>query len=406
MTGAVPWSVELPWLLLGGRLGLDGPGHAFLLLSLLLWVAAALAAPGWWRGDARTQRWAVATLAGHLLVHVALDAATFQLGYALMGLASFGLLAARRTPAADAAARRYLVFVIVGEVLLFAGLVLGYGRAGSADVARLTPALATAPQAGAAVSLVVIAFAIKSAVLPLHGWLLSGYVAAPLPVRVVLAGAMINAGLLGWLRFVPLGSEAVAFLVAPLALLGLVGAWYGALRGALQRDARAALACSSISQMGLVTVGFAAAMAAGPAAVPMLVAYGTHHGLAKGTAFLALGMAGAAVGASARHWRAAVLALPLLALIGVPGTSGALAKARLADAVAVLPPSLATAFALTSWAVLLGTATISARALHAAWRGTLPADDPRLAERMALPMLLLLVALVATAPLWLPRLSG
>jgi hypothetical protein len=206
VTGAVPWSVELPWLLLGGRLGLDGAGHAFLLLSLLLWVAAALAAPGWWRGDARTQRWAVATLAGHLLVHVALDAATFQLGYALMGLASFGLLAARRTPAADAAARRYLVFVIVGEVLLFAGLVLGYGRAGSADVARLTPALATAPQAGAAVSLVVIAFAIKSAVLPLHGWLLSGYVAAPLPVRVVLAGAMINAGLLGWLRFVPLGS--------------------------------------------------------------------------------------------------------------------------------------------------------------------------------------------------------
>jgi hydrogenase-4 component B len=398
-------SVDLPWLLLGARVGLDVPGRTFLLVSLVLWAVVGLGYARWWWDDQRTRRWALATFAGHMLVHVALDAATFQMGFALMGLASYGLIMARRTPEADVAARRYLAFVVVGEVLLFAGLALAYGTAGGGKAVALASAMSSAQFNGAAMTLVVLALGIKSAVVPLHGWLPSAYVAAPLPARVVLAGAMINAGVLGWLRFLPFGALEAEFLVPPVAVLGLAGAVYGGVRGALSRDARAALAYSSISQMGMVTIGLAMALAGAVDAPRAIAIYGTHHGLAKGTLFLGLGLALAVRDRTRRQVAVAVLALPGLALIGAPLTSGSLAKAQLKGLSAALPESLASAFGVVATLVLVGTAVIVARVLLAAWTDVAVDDTPPAGRVVWVGWVALVLAVLAAA-WWVPALVG
>ena len=58
---------------------------------------------------------------------------------------------------------------------------------------------------------------------------------------------MINAGLLGWLRFLPPGTPGLQSWGEPLMLLGAVGVALGVLVGVAQRDPRAVLGYSSIA---------------------------------------------------------------------------------------------------------------------------------------------------------------
>ena len=64
--------------------------------------------------------------------------------------------------------------------------------------------------------LLVIGFGIKLGVVPLHFWLPLAHPVAPTPASAVLSGAMIKAGLLGWMRFLPLGEVAMPKWGAPV----------------------------------------------------------------------------------------------------------------------------------------------------------------------------------------------
>ena len=96
----------------------------------------------------------------------------------------------------------------------------------------------------------------------MHVWLPLAYKAAPTPASAVLSGAMINAGLLGWLRFMPLGLEALPQWSVVVLAAGFGAAFYGVLVGLFQEEPKTVLAYSSISQMGLMTVGVGIGLAA------------------------------------------------------------------------------------------------------------------------------------------------
>ncbi|HSP26478.1 MAG TPA: hypothetical protein VLQ65_15015, partial [Saliniramus sp.] len=78
-------ATEIPDLLLGVRLGLDGPSALLLGIVSFLWLAAGVYAIGYMRD---TQKRAVfagfwcLTLAGNLGVFLALDVATFYVSFA------------------------------------------------------------------------------------------------------------------------------------------------------------------------------------------------------------------------------------------------------------------------------------------------------------------------------------
>jgi multicomponent Na+:H+ antiporter subunit D len=173
---------------------------------------------------------------------------------------------------------------------------------------------------------------------PLHVWLPLAHPIAPTPASAVFSGALINAGLLGWLRFLPLGFSGYATLGTTLAVLGLTAALYAAGVGLLQRDPKIILAYSSVSQMGFMTtavgVGLALPALAGPAkAVAMF--YALHHALAKGSLFLGTAVAKATRGSGwPRALVTAGLLWPALELAGAPLSSGALAKISLKSVVA------------------------------------------------------------------------
>jgi formate hydrogenlyase subunit 3/multisubunit Na+/H+ antiporter MnhD subunit len=387
-------TLELPWLLLGMRLGLDGTTRVFLALTLVLWLAAALFAAGHLAADPRRGRfWLffVAAFAGNLGLVFARDAVSFYAFFALMTFAAYGLVVHAGHAEARRAGRVYIVLAVLGEASLLAGLLLAASAAGGLEIERLRAAAAVSPHRDLIVALLGAGFGVKAGLLGLHVWLPLAHPVAPAPASAVLSGAMIKAGLLGWLQFLPLGEAALPDWGAAFAAIGLAAAFYGALAGLMQDDAKVVLAYSSISQMGLMTVAVGAALAApggADAAVAAAAFYALHHGLAKGALFLGTGIA---PGARQRLLYAALL-VPALSLAGLPFTSGAAAKHALKAAM----PDWHVAGLLLSLAAI-GTAVLMVRFAILAHRA--PQARPA-RSRLALGAWLACIAASLAAAAW------
>ena len=378
LTLLAPWAA-LPALAcalgLAPQLGLDHTARIFLFFTAFLWLAAGVFATGYLQeadGRARFFVFFLFAMAGNLGLIIAGDMLSFYASFAMMSFASYGLILHNRTAEAGRAGRIYIVMVVAGEVLLFAALILAAAAADSLLFADVPPALAEAPTRDVVLALAVAGFGIKLGVLGLHVWLPLAHPVAPTPASAVLSGAMIKAGLLGWLRLLPLGEgPALEGWGLLLMVVGLLAVFYAAFVGIAQRNPKTVLAYSSVSQMGLVTTAIGLGLAV-PARWPEISAIvlflALHHALAKGALFLGVGMAASRFAAGRYRWLvAAGLVLPALALAGAPFTSGGLVKALLKPEAMALPaPWGAPLAALVSW-TLVGTVLLMARFLYLAW---------------------------------------
>jgi formate hydrogenlyase subunit 3/multisubunit Na+/H+ antiporter MnhD subunit len=344
--------LALPWLLLGSSIGIDDISRVYLLFSSLLWFIGSLSLPE--TGRLRFSGWFLVTMAGNFMVLLAQDLPAFYLAYAVMSLASFGVIIHWQTVAANRAAKVYLVFAILGELILLTALLLVADSAGTLDLEHVKDRV---PQ-HLLMALLFIGFGIKAGVPLLHMALPPAYASAPLAAAVPMAGALFHLGLYGWLRFLPLGQVEVPLWSGIYVAAGACAIFYGVAVGLTQSKARSLLAYSSISQMGVMMLGIGAGLAHPgnwPLIESVLLLYALHHALTKGALFHGLGIHG--------RWRAG-LWLPALALAGLPFTSGALAKASLKTQLYQLPDFWTT---LIPWLLPLssvGTALLMARFLY------------------------------------------
>ncbi|GGC60631.1 complex I subunit 5 family protein [Marinobacter halophilus] len=350
------WGLELPGLLLGGLWGVDELRRVFLLLTAALWLTCGVFAIGYLK-DHNLRRfcvfWAL-TLAGNLGLVMAQDVASFYSFFALMTFAGYGLVVHEGTEQANRAGRVYLAMAVVGEMAILAGLLMAVQLAGSGLLMDLPAAIAVADRRWLIMLLLLAGFGVKAGLPLLHFWLPLAHPVAPTPASAVLSGAMIKAGLLGWLVTLPFGEVSLPAWGDALVMVGAVGALGGAALGLLQARPKAVLAYSSISQMGLMTLMVAAALASSEHSVvifAVVALYVLHHGLAKGSLFLSTAMA-LPPGRWQRWAMWLFIALPGLALAGLPFTSGAMAKLAMKD---VLKPS-GLGFTLAAYLPALMTA--------------------------------------------------
>jgi formate hydrogenlyase subunit 3/multisubunit Na+/H+ antiporter MnhD subunit len=229
--------------------------------------------------------------------------------------------------------------VIFGEILLFTALALIFRTTGSPSLNAVT----SVPSNNLVILLVLVGFGIKAGALPLHVWLPLAHPAAPTPASAVLSGAMIKAGLLGWLRFLPWGQPGTAVWGSSCIVAGMLAAFFGVIVGLNQKNPKTLLAYSSISQMGLMTAGIGIGLSlpeAAPLAIAAVSVYAVHHGFAKGALFLSVGFTSST---AKNYWMRVFLlggtGLAALALAGAPFTSGMIAKTALKSTVNLLEGS-------------------------------------------------------------------
>jgi hydrogenase-4 component B len=391
---------ELAWMMLGARLGLDAIALVMFPVTAGLWLAAGLFAQAYLEPGPRRDLffgWFLAAMAGNLVLLVALDTIVFYLGFALMSFASYGLVVHEGDARARHAGRYYIALVLIGEVCIISALMFLANQAPLDFVSlRASFAYDDLGRNNLIIGLLLVGFGIKVGVFGLHFWLPLAHPVAPAPASAVLSGAMIKAGLVAWMRLLPLGETALPAWGAALAVLGLATAYYGVLAGLPQREAKTVLAYSSVSQMGVMTMGIGLGLAF-PAQWPLLssavLIYMAHHSLVKGGLFLGAGLVQHALRPAAARLAAVVLSLGALALAGGPLSGGLVAKLALKHGAGLVaePWSASVPLLLSVSSVL--TALLLLRFLWIAW--------PRASGRAAAVPLVLLAPWLALLAAWL-----
>jgi len=367
LMGPLPHDIDYPWLLLGTRFGLDEADNVFLLFTAVVWLLSSAFASAWVRE--RREYFAaffLLTMSGNLGVIVAQDLPSFYACFALMSFAAYGLIAHSLTREAIHAANVYLVLVVVGEAALAAALILAAGAVGASDFDSVRAGLEAVPVRHLVIALAFIGLGIKAGVLILHVWLPLAHPVAPAPASAVLSGTVIVTGLVGWLRILPVGEWALPGWGGACVALGLAAAFYGAIVGIDQRDPKVVLAYSSISQMGIMTVGVGMVLLEPGLSGTLRVAiafFALHHGLSKSVLFLGAGLIRRNDNSARRRWIVIGLALPSLALAGAPFTSGMVAKSALVAGEAALHGPWAHVIAYLLPLTSIATALLMARFL-------------------------------------------
>ncbi|MFG1345860.1 complex I subunit 5 family protein [Xanthobacter autotrophicus DSM 431] len=316
-------------------LSLDTSGALLLGGAAVLWLTASLYAAAYLRKDPARGAfgaWWLLTMAGSFAVFLVADVASFYLAYALVSFSAFGLAAHDDTPEARRAGNIYLALTVLGEAFLIAGFVMLASGAPEANplIRDAVAALPASPWKGVIVLLLLLGFALKMGLFPLHFWMPLAHAVAPVPGSAALSGIVVKAGVIGLIRFLPQGVPLPDW-GGVLTVAGLFTAYYGIAIGLTQHHPKRALAYSTVSQMGVVAAVLGAGLSAGAAAAfPLAAFYAVNHMLLKGAMFLAVGIAMTRRREAARGILA-VAALLGLSLAGLPFTGGALAKYAVKD---------------------------------------------------------------------------
>jgi NADH-quinone oxidoreductase subunit N len=287
--------------------------------------------------------------AGLVLVAGALNWVIFFLGLELLSLSLYVLIAVRKGRMSSLeAGLKYFVMGAVASAFLTFGLALLYAMSGTLDLAGSLAAVLAYPQrlpvTLLALSLILVGIGFKTSLVPFHLWTPDVYQGAPAPVTAFLSAGSKVALFAALLRFSTLVAEPVwDYCLPALWVLAALTMIVGNLTALYQTSIKRLLAYSAVGQMGYLLMALPAVK---QGALPALMFYLAVYALMDLGAF---GMIGALSPAQAdpdrdaladyrglgytQPWRAAVLAVCLLSLAGLPPTAGFMGKFALFRAV-------------------------------------------------------------------------
>ena len=320
------WGVPL-----GIDLYVDGTGLVMLGMTTGLMAGIAFYSWSYFGQGARASRFwplLLLTWAGLNNLFVTADIFNMYVTLELLGLLSVGLIALAGTPAAYAAAMRYLLAALAASLFYLLGVAMVYHNSGNLDWVTLRFHLAGGPSAAIALGLMTAGLMLKSAVFPLHFWLPPAHANAPAPVSALLSALMIKASfyiaLRMWLWVFP-GSIELESAAPFLGVLGAAAIVYGSVQALRQPRLKLLVAYSTVAQLGYLFVFFALSMRPGGVALALqaVVFFAVSHAFAKAALFMC---SGAIIRAYGHDWidglRGSAERLPgVLFAFGIAGVS-------------------------------------------------------------------------------------
>ena len=286
-------------------LGVDGIALALILMSLVLTPICLLAA---WRdlpqrgdrgdGDIPDPReknyFALMLVLETFMVGVfaATDVFLFYVFFEAMLIPVYFLIGQYGGPRRQYAAVKFLVFSLLGGLIMLAAVIGLYTQGpGGSDgflVEKLT-GLALDPTTGRLLFLgFFFAFMVKAPMVPVHTWLPDAATEARPATAVLLVGVLDKVGTYGMIRFcLQLFPEASQWATPVVITLAVISVLYGALLAIGQTDIMRLIAYTSISHFGFIVLGIFAMTSTGFAGSTL---YMVNHGFTTAALFLIAAM--------------------------------------------------------------------------------------------------------------------
>jgi multicomponent Na+:H+ antiporter subunit D len=326
------------------ELALEPLGLLFASIAALLWPVTTVYAAGYLRAEkdpAQTRFFAffALSIAAAMLIALSANLITLLIGYEILTLATWPLVAHKGGAAARRGARTYVVLLLTTSIgLLLPAIVWTWVLAGSTE---FRPGGLLAGTAGPGVLTALFALYLfgigKAALMPLHRWLPAAMV-APTPVSALLhAVAVVKAGVFAILKVAvyvfgldtlrETGAAAPMMWVAAFTLLA------AAVVAIRSDNLKRRLAYSTISQLAYIVLAatLASRVAAAGGALHMVT-----HAAGKITLFFCAGAIAVTAGKTrvseldglgrAMPWTFAAFLTAAVSLIGLPPLGGTWSK--------------------------------------------------------------------------------
>ncbi len=322
-------------------------------------------------------------LAGVCGVFVAGDLFNLYVWIEVLLIASFVLLALGGERAQLEGALKYVALNLIASATLLVSIGLIYGMTGTLNLADLSlrlDAVQPAAAVDAVAAMLLVAFGIKAAIVPLSFWLPASYHTPPVAVAAIFSGLLTKVGIYALVRLFTLlfSDEAPDFqpLLLVLAAMTMV---VGVLGAVAQHEMRRLLSFHIVSQIGYLVMGLGLFTVS---AIAGLIYFLVHVALAKSTLFLISGVIARLNGTYelartgglwvARPGIAVLFGIAAMSLAGIPPFSGFLAKLALIEAGLAVDQLLIIFVAL---GVSLLTLYSMLKIWNAAFWKPLPVDD-------------------------------
>ena len=285
---------------------------------------------------------------GMVLVGGAVNWIIFFLGFQLISLSLYVLIAVRKGEAAsNEAGLKYFIMSAVASAFLTFGIALLYAMSGTLQVAGSLAALAQPedlPVVLLALALILVGVGFKISLIPFHLWTPDVYQGAPAPVTAFLSTGTKVALFAALLRFAWLTAPPLwAYCLPGLWVLAALTMIVGNVTALYQTQIKRLLAYSSIGQMGYLAMTLVTVKEGG---LPAMMFYLVVYALMDLGAFGLIGSFSPAPADSdldrledyqglgySQPWRAGILAVCLVSLAGLPPTAGFMGKFALFRAV-------------------------------------------------------------------------
>ncbi|MFZ5449480.1 MAG: NADH-quinone oxidoreductase subunit N [Thermodesulfobacteriota bacterium] len=334
-----------------GMLDLDGYSRFFSLLLIFITLITLLFMRQYSliRGFSGDELYALLIFAvlGMVLVVSSANWVIFFLGLELLSLSLYVLIAINKgEPYGNEAALKYFIMGAVASAFLTFGLALLYAMTGTLQIAASLAAAQSYPEQLSvillALALVLTGMGFKISLVPFHLWTPDVYQGSPAPITAFLSTGSKVALFAALLRFAWLAAPLVWDYAWPvLWVLALLTMAVGNLTALYQTKVKRLLAYSSIAQMGYLFMTLVAVKDGG---LPAIMFYLAVYAIMDLGAF---GLIGSFSGGDTHleelsdyqglgythPWRAAILAVCLISLLGLPPTAGFMGKLVLFRAV-------------------------------------------------------------------------
>lgn len=274
------------------------------------------------------------------LAFLAGDLFNLYVGFEIFLVASYVLLTVGATQPRVRAGVGYVMVSMASSLIFVIGLALVYAAVGTMNMAQIGERMADIPDGTetAIFAVLLIAFGIKAAVVPLDAWLPDSYPSAPALVTAVFAGLLTKVGVYSIIRmrtsvFTDGALDTLLMWVAlATMLIGILGA-------VAQTEIKRLLSFTLVSHIGYMIFGISLGTAAGLSGA---IFYAVHHILVQTTLFLVVGLIERQTGTSSlRRLGSLLYSAPLIAVLyflpamnlgGIPPFSGFLGKLLLLQA--------------------------------------------------------------------------
>ncbi len=323
----------------------DGFRCLYGVVVCFMWFISAMASPqyfGHHHDQGRYYFFFLLVLGATAGVFLSADLYTTFLCFEIMSLGSYVWVVQEETEGAMAAGKTYLTIAVLGGLVTLMGLFILYHLTGTLVISEIKAACAAVTDRAAlwgASICVFFGFAAKAGLFPLHIWLPKAHPVAPAPASALLSGVLTKAGIYGTIFItanVLVEDHAWGYLLLALGAITMV---LGAAIAVFSTNLKFIFACSSLSQIGFITVGISMICLLGhhnALAARGTVLYMLNHSIVKLTLFLFAGVVYTQLHSldlndlkgfgRKKPWLHIVFLCGGCSLAGIPGFAGYLSK--------------------------------------------------------------------------------